>query len=57
VTAIRHSRTTGRPVGARAWLQSLEARTRRQLAPQKRGPKPLSKHADDQGGLFHTLSP
>ncbi len=44
VTAIRHSRTTGRPVGARGWLESLERRTRRQLAPQKRGPKPLARH-------------
>jgi putative transposase len=43
VADIRRSRTTGRPVGAREWLQSVETRTRRQLAPQKRGPKPLAK--------------
>jgi putative transposase len=57
VTAIRQSRTTGRPVGAKAWLESLEARTRRQLAAQKRGPKPLATQSDAEGELFPTVSP
>jgi putative transposase len=57
VTAIRRSRTTGRPVGAEAWLESLETRIGRQLAPQKRGPKPLANHEDVEGELFHTVLP
>ena len=51
VTAIRHSRTTGRPVGASEWLHSLEARTRRELAPQKRGPKPLARQEGVQRAI------
>jgi putative transposase len=39
VAAVRHSRSTGRPVGARDWIARLEAHTRRELAPGKRGPK------------------
>jgi len=38
--AIRQSETTGRPLGDTAWLASLEAKTGRTLAPQKRGPNP-----------------
>jgi putative transposase len=57
VMAIRHSRTTGRPVGAAAWIAALEARTARTVAPARRGPKPAAPHAADQGELFHTVSP
>jgi putative transposase len=57
VSAIRRSRTTGRPVGEAAWLEALEARTRRQLAPQKRGPKAAAKQGHGQGELFRTVSP
>jgi hypothetical protein len=57
VTAIRRSRTTGRPVGETAWLEALEARTRRQLAPQKRGPKAGTKQGDAEAELFRTVSP
>jgi putative transposase len=49
VTAIRRSRTTGRPVGEAAWLEALEARTSRQLAPQKRVPKSGTKQGDREG--------
>jgi len=38
--ALRRSETSGRPLGSAAWLQDLEARTGRTLAPRKRGPKP-----------------
>jgi putative transposase len=38
--ALRQSETTGRPLGDDAWITSLEAKTGRTLAPQKRGPKP-----------------
>lgn len=37
--ALRRSEKTGRPVGSADWIASLEARTGRQLSPQKRGPK------------------
>jgi putative transposase len=57
VTAIRRSRTTGRPVGAGDWLKALEAATNRRLAPAKRGPKPRPAEADGQGELFRTVSP
>ena len=30
----------GRPVGAKAWIETLEARLGRPLSPQRRGPKP-----------------
>jgi putative transposase len=39
VSAIRHSRSTGRPVGARDWIAQIEASTSRELAAGKRGPK------------------
>ncbi len=38
--ALRLAETTGRPVGAGAWLAALEMRSGRRLAPRKRGPKP-----------------
>jgi putative transposase len=38
--ALRMAETTGRPVGDAAWIEQLERRTGRQLAPRKRGPKP-----------------
>ena len=38
--ALRRSETSGRPLGSAAWLEQLETRTGRTLAPRKRGPKP-----------------
>ena len=38
--SLRRSETSGRPLGSAAWVASIEARTGRTLAPQKRGPKP-----------------
>jgi putative transposase len=40
VATLRKSYSTGRPVGAEAWVSGLEATAKRQLAPAKRGPKP-----------------
>jgi putative transposase len=57
IGAIRHSRTTGRPVGAPEWLQALEALTQRALAPRKRGRKPKTDADVDRLDLFHTVSP
>ncbi|HEY5070491.1 MAG TPA: transposase, partial [Caulobacteraceae bacterium] len=57
VTAIRRSRSTGRPVGAEEWIAALEARTKRALAAAKRGPKPRSEDRERSGELFHTVSP
>lgn len=37
---LRKSETSGRPAGGAVWLEELEVRTGRTLAPQKRGPKP-----------------
>jgi putative transposase len=56
VTAIRRSRTTGRPVGAQDWIKAPEARTGRALAPAKRGPKPATKAVEEQGDLFRAAS-
>ncbi len=36
---LRQSETTGRPLGSDAWITALEAQTKRQLMPRKRGPK------------------
>jgi len=36
---LRRAETTGRPIGAREWIEEIEKRTGRVLAPQKRGPK------------------
>ena len=40
IAALKRSYATGRPVGGKEWLSALEARTGRNLAPRKRGPKP-----------------
>ena len=39
VMRLRRSETTGRPVGGKAWIETLENQTDRRLKPQKRGPK------------------
>ena len=57
VTAIRRSRSTGRPVGAQDWIKALEARLSRDLAAAKRGPKPRAAPGDGQDDLFQTASP
>jgi putative transposase len=57
LSALRRSRSTGRPVGAAPWLAALEARTRRPLAPRKRGPKPTPAPTADQSELFSAVSP
>jgi len=36
---LRQAETTGRPMGSENWVRTLEARTGRALAPQKRGPR------------------
>jgi putative transposase len=41
-TALRKAETVGRPVGSAAWLADMEARTGKQLAPGKRGRRPLN---------------
>ena len=46
---LRAAETIGRPVGSAEFLAAIEARTKCQLAPQKRGPKP--------GGKKGALSP
>ena len=38
--ALRKSETSGRPIGACDWIEEIEKRTGRTLAPQRRGPKP-----------------
>ena len=38
--ALRKAESVGRPVGSKAWLADMEARTGLTLAPGKRGPKP-----------------
>lgn len=45
------SRTTGRPVGAADWIEALEARTQRTLAPGKRGPKGKAPALPNQGSV------
>ena len=57
VAALRGARSTGRPVGAEEWIRSLEALTRRALAPAKRGPKPRRPDAEPQTDLFSKVSP
>ena len=37
---LRRAETIGRPIGDPDWLEALEARTGRTLAPGRRGPKP-----------------
>ena len=41
--ALRRSETSGRPVGDRAWIASLEADSGRTIAARKRGRKPKEK--------------
>jgi putative transposase len=41
--ALRRAETTGRPLGGPEWIGSIETRTGRTLARQKRGPKPRDK--------------
>lgn len=50
VTAIRRSRTTGRPVGAADWIAALEAAEQRDFAAAKRGPKPKADPGEGQAG-------
>lgn len=38
--ALRKAESVGRPVGSKAWLADMEARTGLTLAPRKRGPVP-----------------
>jgi len=37
---LRKAELVGRPVGAPAWIERMEARTGLTLAPRKRGPTP-----------------
>jgi putative transposase len=37
--ALRRAESVGRPIGSAEWLEDMEERTGRKLAPQKRGPK------------------
>lgn len=57
IEALRRSRSTGRPVGAKDWLAALEASSNRSLAPRKRGPKPRAAAPVDQPELFSAVSP
>jgi putative transposase len=41
--ALRRAESVGRPVGSKAWLAEMEARTGLTLAPRKRGPVPKRK--------------
>ena len=38
--SLRMAESTGRPLGSPSWVEELERRTGRSLAPRKRGPKP-----------------
>ena len=38
--ALRKVESIGRPVGAVQWLEDMARKTRQQLLPAKRGPKP-----------------
>lgn len=38
--ALRKAESIGRPIGSKAWLAAMEAKTGLSLAPRKRGPKP-----------------
>jgi putative transposase len=38
--ALRRAESVGRPIGSKAWLADMEAKTGMTLAPQKRGPAP-----------------
>ena len=41
--ALRKAESVGRPVGSKAWLADMEARTGLTLAPRKRGPVPKNR--------------
>jgi putative transposase len=56
VAALRQSRSTGRPVGAKEWIAALEAGAGRQLAPGKRGPKPRPPADAEHVDLFSAVS-
>jgi putative transposase len=43
---VRDDETVGRPRGDAKFLKALERRTKRDLAPQKRGPKPVKKQGN-----------
>jgi hypothetical protein len=49
--ALRMAETTGRPVGHREWIEEIERRSGRSLAPRKRGPKARAKSAEGEGIL------
>lgn len=44
--ALRKAESIGRPVGSAEWLEDMEARTGRKLAPQKRGPVAVKEKGD-----------
>jgi putative transposase len=43
--ALRKAEAVGRPVGSKAWLETMEARTGKSLIPAKRGPAPKDRVA------------
>lgn len=47
-TSVLRAEIIGRPVGAKDWLEQLEAQYSRALSPQKRGPKPKSDKTSSQ---------
>jgi putative transposase len=51
---VLKSALTGRPVGAKAWIETLEARLGHPVSPQRRGPKPRQpgEGAPASGDLF-----
>jgi len=55
--ALRRAERTGRPLGSEAWIESLERRHGRPLRPARRGPRPKAQGGDQDGALFHKLSP
>ena len=50
-TDVPKAEFIGRPVGAKAWIEGLEAASGRKLGPQKRGPKPKVKPETDKENL------
>lgn len=50
--AIRARTRTGRPCSDKAFVQSIEQLTGRELEPQPPGPKPAGGHLPGQGDLF-----
>lgn len=55
--ALREAETSGRPLGAAAWIAALEARSGRTLAARKRGPKVRERTERDGSREFRLLSP